>query len=66
MAPWQAPLKCFLNTPTNHAMHHEKLRGNYGLYFNVWDRLLGTNHSDYEKRFCEVTRAFDCFQFRNF
>jgi len=44
-----------LNTPTNHAMHHEKMRGNYGLYFNVWDRLMGTNHADYEKRFREVT-----------
>jgi lathosterol oxidase len=45
----------FLNTPTNHAMHHEKLRGNYGLYFNLWDRLMGTNHPDYEQRFREVT-----------
>ena len=44
-----------LNTPTNHAMHHEKLKGNYGLYFNVWDRLMKTNHADYEKRFREVT-----------
>jgi sterol desaturase/sphingolipid hydroxylase (fatty acid hydroxylase superfamily) len=43
-----------MNTPTNHVMHHEKLRGNYGLYFNVWDRLMGTNHKDYEKRFEEV------------
>jgi lathosterol oxidase len=44
-----------LNTPTNHAMHHEYLRGNYGLYFNIWDRLMGTNHHDYERRFREVT-----------
>lgn len=44
-----------LNTPTNHAMHHEKIRGNYGLYFNVWDRLMGTNHPEYEDRFREVT-----------
>mgnify|MGYP003577161386 CR=1 FL=1 len=44
-----------LNTPTNHAMHHEKMRGNYGLYFNVWDRLMKTNHAEYEKRFREVT-----------
>lgn len=44
-----------LNTPTNHVQHHEKLRGNYGLYFNVWDRLMGTNHRDYETRFREVT-----------
>ena len=45
----------FMNTPTNHVQHHEKMRGNYGLYFNVWDRLMGTNHADYEKRFHEVT-----------
>ena len=44
-----------LNTPTNHAMHHEFMRGNYGLYFNIWDRLMGTNHRDYERRFREVT-----------
>lgn len=46
----------FLNTPTNHAMHHEYFRGNYGLYFNVWDRWMGTNHAQYEKRFEEVTK----------
>ncbi|GEP44063.1 sterol desaturase family protein [Brevifollis gellanilyticus] len=45
----------FINTPTNHIQHHEKMRGNYGLYFNLWDRLLGTNHKDYEARFQEVT-----------
>ena len=45
----------FLNTPTNHVMHHETLRGNYGLYFNFWDRLMGTNQAGYEDRFHEVT-----------
>lgn len=44
-----------LNTPTNHVMHHEFVRGNYGLYFNVWDRLMGTNHERYEERFRAVT-----------
>lgn len=43
-----------MNTPTNHAMHHEKMRGNYGLYFNIWDRLMRTNHKDYEERFEQV------------
>ena len=51
----KTPLKWVLNTPTNHIMHHETLRGNYGLYFNVWDRLMGTNHANYEARFEEVT-----------
>lgn len=41
----------FLNSVTHHSLHHEKFRANYGLYFNVWDRLMGTNHPDYEQRF---------------
>ena len=45
----------FLNTPTNHIQHHEKPRGNFGLYFNYWDRLMNTNHPDYEQRFRSVT-----------
>ena len=40
-----------LNSVTHHALHHEKFRANFGLYFNVWDRLMGTNHQDYERRF---------------
>jgi lathosterol oxidase len=36
-------------------MHHQYFRGNYGLYFNIWDRMMGTNHPDYEKRFYAVT-----------
>ncbi len=56
----------FINTPTNHVQHHEKMRGNYGLYFNIWDRLMGTNHRDYEARFHEVTsRGPDLPQARN-
>lgn len=55
--PWlmQSWLGKVLNTPTNHIMHHEHFHGNYGLYFNVWDRLMGTNHARYEARFLEVT-----------
>jgi sterol desaturase/sphingolipid hydroxylase (fatty acid hydroxylase superfamily) len=36
-------------------MHHESMRGNFGLYFNFWDRIMGTNHPGYEQRFAEVT-----------
>jgi Delta7-sterol 5-desaturase len=45
----------FFNTPTNHSMHHQYFTGNYGLYFNLWDRFMGTNHRDYEERFLQVT-----------
>jgi lathosterol oxidase len=55
--PWF--LDCWLgkfwNTSTNHAMHHQYFRSNYGLYFNFWDRLMGTNHRLYEERFRQVT-----------
>lgn len=51
----KSPIRFLLNTPTNHVMHHEHIKGNYGLYFNFWDRIMRTNHQDYEKRFVDVT-----------
>jgi sterol desaturase/sphingolipid hydroxylase (fatty acid hydroxylase superfamily) len=47
----RSPLGWVLNSVTHHAQHHERFVANYGLYFNVWDRLLGTNHPDYEAKF---------------
>ncbi len=44
------------NSVTHHGLHHEKANGNYGLYFNLWDRLMGTNHAHYEARFNELTK----------
>jgi len=44
-------LGMLLNSVTHHALHHEKYQANFGLYFNVWDRLMGTNHAEYEHRF---------------
>lgn len=42
------------NTSTHHNMHHKHVTSNYGLYFNFWDRVLGTNHKEYTQRFEEV------------
>ena len=42
------------NTSTHHNMHHQFVKGNYGLYFNWWDRLMGTNHAKYQERFEKV------------
>jgi len=39
------------NTSTFHNMHHAKFKGNYGLYFRVWDRLMRTEHPDYVKEY---------------
>lgn len=37
------PAGGWLITATHHQKHHESYRGNYGLYFRVWDRLCGTD-----------------------
>jgi Delta7-sterol 5-desaturase len=44
----------YSNTVTHHEMHHAKVKCNYGLYFNIWDHLMKTNHADYERKFLEV------------
>jgi len=44
----------WLSTSTHHNMHHHYGKGNYGLYFNIWDKLLKTNHPHYEKEFNEA------------
>jgi sterol desaturase/sphingolipid hydroxylase (fatty acid hydroxylase superfamily) len=42
------------NTSTHHDMHHRFVQCNYGLYYNFWDRLLGTNHQCYDEEFERV------------
>ena len=39
------------NTPTHHNMHHQLGKGNYGLYFNLWDKWMNTNFKHYEVTF---------------
>lgn len=41
---------------THHDMHHERMNGNYGLWFTWWDRWMGTEHADYHARFERVTK----------
>jgi lathosterol oxidase len=45
----------WINTSVNHNQHHQYFKGNYGLYFLFWDRMLGTIRADYDTRFNEVT-----------
>lgn len=42
------------NTTTHHNMHHKYFNCNYSLYFNFWDRIMGTNHEKYKEKFEEV------------
>lgn len=45
------PLLKYGLTVTHHDMHHSKTNCNYGIYFNIWDRIMKTNHPNYEKTF---------------
>ncbi|HVU94359.1 MAG TPA: sterol desaturase family protein [Puia sp.] len=47
-------LKYFHNTSTHHNMHHKYSHCNYGLYFNFWDRIMGTNHPKYEETYLAI------------
>jgi Delta7-sterol 5-desaturase len=44
----------WINTSVSHNQHHQYFKGNYGLYFTFWDRLMGTMRPDYETRFEEL------------
>ncbi|MEB3299175.1 MAG: sterol desaturase family protein [Candidatus Sericytochromatia bacterium] len=41
------PVLGWLNTSTHHNLHHQLVRGHYGLYSNAWDRLFGSQRPDY-------------------
>jgi sterol desaturase/sphingolipid hydroxylase (fatty acid hydroxylase superfamily) len=47
----------WLNTSTAHNLHHHKFNGNYGLYFVIWDRLMGTLREDYDASYDKATYA---------
>jgi len=41
----------WMNTSVSHNQHHQYFKGNYGLYFTFWDRLMGTLRHDYDTTF---------------
>ena len=47
----------WINTSVSHNQHHQYFKGNYGLYFTIWDRWMGTLRSDYEQGFEKATTA---------
>ena len=48
--PW--PFIC----TTFHDLHHSRFNYNYGNIFSVWDRLLGTQHPDYDRMVEDMER----------
>ncbi|MFZ6012980.1 MAG: sterol desaturase family protein [Bacteroidota bacterium] len=45
----------WINTSVNHNLHHQYFKGNYGLYFLFWDKIMGTLQPAYDKTFDEIT-----------
>jgi sterol desaturase/sphingolipid hydroxylase (fatty acid hydroxylase superfamily) len=45
----------WLTSVTHHHLHHERVNGNYSLYFSWWDRWLGTQNPHYRAVFDQVT-----------
>lgn len=43
-----------LNTSVYHNLHHKQFKGNYGLYFRFWDRIMKTENPDYEKVYDKI------------
>lgn len=50
------PILRFLNTPTHHNLHHHYHHCNFGIYYNFWDKLCGTNHPLYEQHYLAVKK----------
>jgi sterol desaturase/sphingolipid hydroxylase (fatty acid hydroxylase superfamily) len=49
-----------INTSVHHNLHHSKFKGNYGLYFRIWDRLCKTENPDYVKEYDRMqAKRFD-------
>lgn len=48
------PVLKYINTAVHHDQHHTTIKYNFGLYFNIWDRLMGTLHPDYNKLYADT------------
>jgi sterol desaturase/sphingolipid hydroxylase (fatty acid hydroxylase superfamily) len=44
----------WVNTGTNHNMHHKYFKHNYGIYFRFWDEAMKTTNPQYEETIDEL------------
>ncbi len=51
---WNKSILGGLTSSTYHNMHHAKFKGNYGVHFRFWDRLMKTEFKDYETEFTKI------------
>lgn len=47
----------YINTSVAHNLHHDKFHGNFGLYFLIWDRWMGTLREDYDETYERTTEG---------
>ena len=45
----------WITATTHHNLHHSRIEGNYAFYFTWWDRLMGTEITDYREIYDKVT-----------
>jgi Delta7-sterol 5-desaturase len=50
-----SPFGAVLNTATQHALHHARYKGDYGLFTRTLDRIHGTEFQDYFDTYLAVT-----------
>lgn len=55
------PVWKHLNTPTHHNLHHTNPRYGFGIYYNFWDTLMGTNDPAYEAEYNQVKERTNAF-----
>lgn len=46
-----APVLKWLAPTTHHNLHHMRFRGNYGLYFRWWDKIMGTEFDNFQETY---------------
>ncbi|MEX3014013.1 sterol desaturase family protein [Gymnodinialimonas hymeniacidonis] len=51
---WNKSPLGLLTSSTYHNLHHTKFKGNYGVHFRFWDRLMGTELKVYDEVFDEI------------
>jgi Delta7-sterol 5-desaturase len=51
---WNKSVLRFLTSSTYHNMHHSMFKGNYGVHFRIWDKLMGTEFANYEQNFDSI------------
>jgi sterol desaturase/sphingolipid hydroxylase (fatty acid hydroxylase superfamily) len=50
-----SPMDIFTDT-THHDLENQKVKGNYGLYFTWWDRIMGTELPEYKEEFRRIVQ----------